>query len=125
MEQETVTQAPMEQDQLNMSKDMVHQLLRERNSKPEPEDLNVTTRAQGTDLTVYQELTEVLPSIEEDFRSPLTEEERKIAINSCPRTSSINYKPPQLNDSALSAIKKVDSVLYGIQIALAKATRPI
>ncbi|OMJ13407.1 hypothetical protein AYI70_g8509 [Smittium culicis] len=70
-----------------------------------------------SDLTVHPELIEALSSIEENFsRSPLTEEERKIAINSCPRTSSINYNPPALNDSASSAVKKADSVLYGIQI---------
>ncbi|OMJ14338.1 hypothetical protein AYI69_g8640 [Smittium culicis] len=83
------------------------------------------TRIPVTDLTAYPELTEVLPSIEEDFfRSPLTEEERKIAIHSCLRTSSMNYSPPPLNDSASSAVNKAHAALYGIQVALAKATRP-
>ncbi|OMJ08288.1 hypothetical protein AYI69_g11127, partial [Smittium culicis] len=64
--------------------------------------------------------------IEEDFfRSPLTEEERKIAIHPFPRTSSMNYNPSPLNDSASSAVKKADTALYGIQVALAQATRPI
>ncbi|OMJ28196.1 hypothetical protein AYI69_g2339 [Smittium culicis] len=126
MEQEAVTQAPMEQDQLKLLTDLVQQLLRERNNAREPEDPHVTTRIPVTDLTVYPELIEALLSIEEDFlRSPLTEEERKIAINSCPKTSSMNCYPPPLKDSASSAVKKADSVLYGIQLALAQATRPI
>ncbi|OMJ27954.1 hypothetical protein AYI69_g2585, partial [Smittium culicis] len=72
MEQQAETQATMSQDQLKILTDMVQQLLRER---------------ELTDLTVYPELIEALPSIEEDFfRTPLTEEERKIAIHSCPKT---------------------------------------
>ncbi|OMJ22283.1 hypothetical protein AYI70_g2970 [Smittium culicis] len=71
----------------------------------------------------FNELTEM---IEEDFfRSPLTEKERKIAIHSCPRTSSMNYNPPPLNDSASTAVKKADTALYRIQVALDQATRPI
>ncbi|OMJ13777.1 hypothetical protein AYI69_g8856 [Smittium culicis] len=105
---------------------MVQLLLRERERNAETEDSYVTTRIPVTDLTVYPELIEALPSIEEDFfRTPLTEEERKIAIHSCPKTSSMIYIPPPLNDSASSAVKKADSVLYGIQLAHAQATRPI
>ncbi|PVU89438.1 hypothetical protein BB561_005353 [Smittium simulii] len=104
----------------------VNQLLRERGSQEEPEDPHVLTRISVTDLTAYPELIEALPSIEEDFfRSPLTDEERKSALYSCPKNSSMNYIPPPLNDSALSAVKKTDSTLYGIQLALAQATRPI
>ncbi|OMJ14875.1 hypothetical protein AYI70_g7622 [Smittium culicis] len=120
------TQAPMSQEQLIMLTEMVQQLFRERNREQEPEDPHVTTRIPVTDLTSYPALTEALPSIGEDFfRSPLTEEERKIAIHSCPRTSSMNYTPPPLNDTASSTVKKTDSTLYGIQLALAQATRPI
>ncbi|PVU93875.1 hypothetical protein BB561_002973 [Smittium simulii] len=101
----------MGQETLNHIKELaekVNQLLRER------------------DLTVYPELIEALPSIEEDFfRSPLTDEERKSALYSCPKTSSMNYNPPPLNDSASSAVKKTDSALYGIQLELAHATRSI
>ncbi|OMJ24123.1 hypothetical protein AYI69_g4742 [Smittium culicis] len=79
-----------------------------------------------TDLDVYPELIEALPSIEDDFfRTPLTEEERKETIQSFLRSSSMNYHPPPLNDSASSAMKKVDAYIHGIQIALAQATRPI
>ncbi|OMJ23234.1 hypothetical protein AYI69_g5058 [Smittium culicis] len=56
------------------------------------------------------QLIEALPSIEEDFFStPLTKEERKETKLICPRT----------------AVKKADTTLHGIQVALAQATRPI
>ncbi|OMJ13946.1 hypothetical protein AYI70_g8196 [Smittium culicis] len=88
--------------------DMVQQPFRERERNAETEDSYVTTRILVTNLTVYPELFEALSSIEEDFfRTPITEEERKIAIHSCPETSS------------------ADSVIYGIQLSLAQATRPI
>ncbi|OMJ24285.1 hypothetical protein AYI70_g1679 [Smittium culicis] len=105
---------------------MVQQLFRERNREQEPEDPHVTTRIPVTDLTSYPALTEAQPSIEEDFfRSPLTEEERKIDIHSCPGTSSMNYTPPPLNNTASSTVKKTDSTFYGIQLALAQETRQI
>ncbi|OMJ28642.1 hypothetical protein AYI69_g1886 [Smittium culicis] len=94
------TQAPMSQEQLMMLTEMVQQLFRERNREQEPEDPHVTTRI------------------------PI-EEERKIAIHSCPKTSSMNYTPHPLNDTASSTVEKTDSTLYGIQLALAQATRPI
>ncbi|OMJ17049.1 hypothetical protein AYI70_g6220, partial [Smittium culicis] len=111
------TQALMSQEQLMMLTEMVQQLFRERNREQESEDPHVTTRIPVTDLTSYLALTEALSSIEEDFFcSPQTEEERKIAIHSCPMTSSMNYTPPPLNDTASSTVKKTDSTLYGIQI---------
>ncbi|OMJ22773.1 hypothetical protein AYI70_g2658 [Smittium culicis] len=120
------TQTPMRQEQLMMLIEMVQQLFRERNREQEPEDPHVTTRTPVTDLTSYPAPTEALPSIEEDFfRSPLTEEEHKIAIHSCPKTSSMNYTPPLLNDTASSTAKKTDSTLYGIHLALEQAIRPI
>ncbi|OMJ14369.1 hypothetical protein AYI69_g8627, partial [Smittium culicis] len=120
------TQAPGSQDQVKELAELVQQLLREKERNQEPEDPYITTRIPVKDLTEYPELTEALPLIEEDFlRSPLTEEERKIAIHSCPRTSSMNYNPPPLNDSASSAVKKADTALYEIQVAPAQATRPI
>ncbi|OMJ13724.1 hypothetical protein AYI69_g8871, partial [Smittium culicis] len=92
----------------------------------EPEDRFVVTRPPTTDLTVYPELFNALPSIEEDFfRIPLTEDERKDAIYSCPRSSSMNYQPLPLNDSTSAAVKKADATLHGIQAALVQATRPI
>ncbi|OMJ18514.1 hypothetical protein AYI69_g6982 [Smittium culicis] len=79
-----------------------------------------------TNLTVYPELIQALPSIEDDFfRATLSEEERKEAIHSFPRSSSMHYQPPPLNDSVFAAVKKDDACLHGIQIALAQATRPV
>ncbi|PVU92007.1 hypothetical protein BB561_004076 [Smittium simulii] len=52
-------------------------------------------------------------------------QERKNSLYSCPKTSSMNYNPPPLNDSASSAVKKTDYALYGIQLVLAQETRPI
>ncbi|OLY77926.1 hypothetical protein AYI68_g8035 [Smittium mucronatum] len=47
-------------------------------------------RVAITDLVVYPEFVEALPSIEENFYlTPLNKEERKEAIYSCPRSSSI------------------------------------
>ncbi|OMJ19377.1 hypothetical protein AYI69_g6643 [Smittium culicis] len=126
MEQIAETQAPASQDQVKVLTELVQQLLREKERNQEPEDPYFTTRIPVTDLKAYPELTEVLPSIEEDLlHSPLTEEKRKIAIHSCPRTSSMNYNPPPLNDSSSSAVKKADTALYGIQVALAQAKRSI
>ncbi|OMJ18480.1 hypothetical protein AYI70_g5335 [Smittium culicis] len=116
MEQIAEIQAPASQDQVKVLTELVQQLLRKNEKNQEPEDPYVTTRAPVTDLKACPELTEALPSIEEDFfLSPLTEEERKISIHSCPRTSSMNYNPPQLNDSASTSVKKADTALYGIQ----------
>ncbi|OMJ27714.1 hypothetical protein AYI69_g2844 [Smittium culicis] len=73
----------------------------------ELEDLFVVTRPPTTDLSVYPELVIALPSIEEDFfRTPLTEDERKDAIYSCLKSSSMNYQPPPLNDYSSAEFKK-------------------
>ncbi|OMJ07777.1 hypothetical protein AYI70_g10859 [Smittium culicis] len=109
MEQVTENQAPAGQDQIKILTELVQQLLRERECKQEPEDPYVSTRIPVTDFSVYSELTEALPSIGENFfQTPLTEEERKVAIHSCPKN-----------------MKKTDSAIYGIQLALAQVTRPI
>ncbi|PVU87715.1 hypothetical protein BB561_006204 [Smittium simulii] len=109
----------------------VNQLLLAKETVPapitvtEPEDEFITTRAPASKLKIYPMLKDALPSIEEDFfRIQLTEEERKDAIYSCPRSSFMNYLPPPLNESASTAVKKADSTLHGIQVALAQATRP-
>ncbi|PVU86107.1 hypothetical protein BB560_006805 [Smittium megazygosporum] len=52
-------------------------------------------------------------------------EERKKIIYACPRSNVMNYSPPALNDSATSAVKRTDSLLYGIQSSLVSITRPI
>ncbi|PVU88097.1 hypothetical protein BB561_006029 [Smittium simulii] len=110
----------------------VNQLLLARKTVPAPitvtgpEDEFITTRAPASELKIYPMLKDALPSIEEDFfRIQLTEEERKDAIYSCPRSSFMNYLPPPLNESASTAVKKADSTLHEIQVALAQATRPV
>ncbi|OLY81728.1 hypothetical protein AYI68_g4162 [Smittium mucronatum] len=89
-------------------------------------DTYVVMRIPITYLAVYPELYIALPSIEMDFfRNPLTEEERKEAINFCPRCSIMNYQLPPLNDSASATVKKKDSFMRRIQANLAQATRHI
>ncbi|OMJ27816.1 hypothetical protein AYI69_g2739, partial [Smittium culicis] len=122
MEQQAETQANMSQDQLKYWLTWYRYSYVKENVTQKPRIRTIPI----TYLTAYPELTEALPLIEEDFfRTPLTEEERKIAIHSCPKTSSINYIPPPLSNSASSAVKKADTVMYEIQLALAQATRPI
>ncbi|OMJ19927.1 hypothetical protein AYI69_g6423 [Smittium culicis] len=124
MDHEGINQVPVSQEQVKELTEMVRELLKERELNIEPEDPYVTTRIPLTDLAVYPELTEALPSIEEDFyRTPLTEEERKEVIHSCPKSSSMNYLPPPLNDSESTAVKKADTTLNGIKVALAQETR--
>ncbi|OMJ30147.1 hypothetical protein AYI69_g317 [Smittium culicis] len=101
MELEAFTQAPMEQDRLKLLTDMTQQLRRERDSEPEPEVSHFTTRVPVTDFTAYPELTEALPS-EELFSFDLTTER-----------------------FIFERGEKVDSVIYGIQLTLAQATRSI
>ncbi|PVU94844.1 hypothetical protein BB561_002226 [Smittium simulii] len=120
------TQAPAGQDQVKLLTELVKQLLRKRENNQRSGDSYITTRIPVTDLLVYSELTKALPSFNKDFfKLPLTKEKRKMAIYSCSKTSSMNYNPPPLNNSAISATKKTDSALYGIQLALTQATRPI
>ncbi|OLY82894.1 hypothetical protein AYI68_g2976 [Smittium mucronatum] len=94
MEQVAASQNPVSQDQFKLLTEMVQII-------------------PVTDLTAYPELTTALPAIEEDFfRLPLTEEEHKIAVYSYLKTSSMNYNPLTLNDTASSAVKKADIALY-------------
>ncbi|OLY80301.1 hypothetical protein AYI68_g5603 [Smittium mucronatum] len=93
--------------------------------KEKAEDPYVTASISVTNLTVYPKLTNAHPSIEEDFfGSPLTEEERKIAIHSCPRTSSMKYVPSSMKYTVSSTVKKTDSDFYEIQLSLDQETRP-
>ncbi|OMJ24743.1 hypothetical protein AYI69_g4527 [Smittium culicis] len=67
-----------------------------------------------------------MPHIDEDFYKSIgSEEETKEVIKACPRSSTMNYSPPPLNENITSAVKKTDTTLYGIHIALAQATRPL
>ncbi|OLY83929.1 hypothetical protein AYI68_g1924, partial [Smittium mucronatum] len=62
--------------------------------------------------SVYAELSEALPSIDEDFfRTPLSDEDHNTALYTCPKTCSMNYFPPPLNESALTAVKELNSTL--------------
>ncbi|OMJ24352.1 hypothetical protein AYI70_g1639 [Smittium culicis] len=73
MDHQDINQKPMSQDQVKELKDMVKELQRDKERNAEPEDPYVTTRIPLTDLAVYSELIEALPSIEKDFfRTPLT-----------------------------------------------------
>ncbi|OMJ18248.1 hypothetical protein AYI70_g5460 [Smittium culicis] len=79
MEQKNEALAPASQDQVNSLTEMVQKLLREKEINQEPEDPYVTRRIPVTDLSSYPELIEALQPIEEGFyRSPVTEDERKI-----------------------------------------------
>ncbi|OMJ26488.1 Pol polyprotein [Smittium culicis] len=73
----------------------------------------------------FQLLRDRERNTETEDPTPLTEEEREISIHSSLKTSSMNYILPPLNDSASSADKKAESILYGILLALVQATRPI
>ncbi|OMJ20519.1 hypothetical protein AYI69_g6180 [Smittium culicis] len=67
-----------------------------------------------------------MPHIDEDFYKSIgSEEETKEVIKACPRSSTMNYSPPSLNENIMSAVKKTDTTLYGIHIVLAQATRPL
>ncbi|OMJ27375.1 hypothetical protein AYI69_g3189 [Smittium culicis] len=126
MDQEGINQVTISQDQLKELTEIVRELLREKERNAKPEDPFVTTRIPLTDLAVYSELIEAILSIEEDFfHTPLTEEERKEEIHSFPKSSSMKYLSPPLKDSASTAVKKADTTLHGIQVALAQAARSI
>ncbi|OMJ19341.1 hypothetical protein AYI69_g6657 [Smittium culicis] len=67
-----------------------------------------------------------MPHIDEDFYKSIgSEEETKEVIQACPRSSTMNYSPPPLNENITSAAKKTDTTLYGIQIALDQASRSL
>ncbi|OLY78650.1 hypothetical protein AYI68_g7298 [Smittium mucronatum] len=83
MERENESQTKSIQEQIKTLTKMVNQTLREKDLTADLQDPYFTERIPVTDLTVYPELTNSLPSIEEDFLRPqLTEEERKLAIHS-------------------------------------------
>ncbi|OMJ18003.1 hypothetical protein AYI70_g5622 [Smittium culicis] len=73
MNHQDINQKPMSQDQVKELKDMVKELQRDKERNAEPEDPYVTTRIPLTDLAVYSELIEALPSIEKDFFHTVTQ----------------------------------------------------
>ncbi|OMJ18040.1 hypothetical protein AYI70_g5596 [Smittium culicis] len=90
MDQEDNNQVPVIQETVNELTEMVIKLLNEKERNPEPEDPYVATRVPFTDLVVYPELIEALPSIEEELlRTPISEAEKKKAFHLCPRNGSI------------------------------------
>ncbi|OMJ09362.1 hypothetical protein AYI69_g10704, partial [Smittium culicis] len=87
------------------------------------EDENYIVRLPIVDLNVPQELIELIPHIDEDFYKSIGSEETKEVIQACTRSSTMNYSP--LNENITSAAKNTDATLYGIQIYLVQATRPL
>ncbi|OLY79236.1 hypothetical protein AYI68_g6696 [Smittium mucronatum] len=89
---------------LNELTALVRHLMREREPQIEEEDPFVTPRIPITELSVYAELSEALPSTDEDFfRTPLSDENRKTALYTCSKTCSMKYFPPPLNESTSTA----------------------
>ncbi|OMH83908.1 hypothetical protein AX774_g2571, partial [Zancudomyces culisetae] len=106
--------------------DQVATLLRVREEVNQTEDPHITSRQVVQELSVYNELELVLPSITDDFfRTPLEEEERKEIIYGYTKTKGMNYIPPPINETAGIAVKRSDTYLYQIQGSLAQITRPI
>ncbi|OMJ27507.1 hypothetical protein AYI69_g3054 [Smittium culicis] len=92
----------------------------------EMEDENYVVRPPIVDLNIPQGLIEFMPQFDEDFYKFIdSEEETKEVIQVCPRNSTMNYSPPSLNENITSVAKKTGMTLYGIQIALAQAIRPL
>ncbi|OMJ25058.1 hypothetical protein AYI70_g1161 [Smittium culicis] len=90
------------------------------------EDPHLRIRAPAYEVENYPELIEEFPDTEDDiFRSPLKEDERKEIVYGYPKFRVVNYQPPPLNDTARTAVKKVDGLLYSIQQSSANITRPI
>ncbi|OMJ09934.1 hypothetical protein AYI69_g10446 [Smittium culicis] len=114
-------------DKISELNDKINSLMEKGNSDDENiEDNYITDRSQMCDLQTYPRLIESLPSLEEDiFRAPLSEEEKREMIHSCPRTVGNKYSPPPLNDEAPYIIKKMNTSYYSIQSFLAQATRPV
>ncbi|PVU90243.1 hypothetical protein BB561_004948 [Smittium simulii] len=94
----------------------VKQLQREENNTPQTELPHVVPRAPVADLIFFPELSEANPLAEEDFfRNPLTEEERKGMLYSCPKSNVMHYIPLALNDTASTTVKK--GVTYSVNFA--------
>ncbi|PVU94468.1 hypothetical protein BB561_002529 [Smittium simulii] len=73
-----------------------------------------------------QKLAEILQTIEKNFFClPLTDKERKDALFSCPKSSTMKYLSPSVNETASTAAKRADPVFYNLQATLANITRPI
>ncbi|OLY80346.1 hypothetical protein AYI68_g5560 [Smittium mucronatum] len=110
-------------DNLNELTALVRKLIRKREPQLEEEGPFNIPKVPITELSVYAELSEALPSIEKKFfRTPLSDEDRKTALYKCLKTCYMFYFPPPLNESEPNAVKKLYSTLYAIQTALTQAT---
>ncbi|PVU86283.1 hypothetical protein BB561_006756, partial [Smittium simulii] len=65
-------------------------------------------------LEAYPELIEAIPSLEDDFyRSPFSEQEKRLILYSCPKNSAMKYTPPD------------DAMLVNLQAKVANMARPV
>ncbi|PVU87435.1 hypothetical protein BB561_006330 [Smittium simulii] len=88
--------------------------------------LYVSTRSLAKDLQTYPRLIEALPSIDTDFFwSPLSDEEKRDIVQTCPQTMGMMYMQPPINDAAAAPIKKLDNAYYNVQSFITQATRPV
>ncbi|PVU92975.1 hypothetical protein BB561_003528 [Smittium simulii] len=70
----------------------------EEKNEPMIVDPHISTNMSGTYLEIYPKLTEALPTMEGGFfHSPLTDKEKKKAIFSCSKSSTIKYLLPSVN----------------------------
>ncbi|PVU95609.1 hypothetical protein BB561_001697 [Smittium simulii] len=89
-------------------------------------DQYVLTRSLAKDLQTYPRLIEAAPSIDTDFfRPPLSEEEKRDIVQTCPQTMGMMYTQPPINDAATVPIKKLDNAYYNVQLFITQATRPV
>ncbi|OLY78619.1 hypothetical protein AYI68_g7326 [Smittium mucronatum] len=88
---------------LNKLTALVRQLMRKKESQFDEEDPSVNPRIPVTELSIYKKLSGAFPSIKD----------------------SMSYVPQPLNDSASTAVKKLDTKLHAIQNTLSQTTRPI
>ncbi|PVU91911.1 hypothetical protein BB561_004139 [Smittium simulii] len=104
----------------------IQQTMQMKVQNPECDNPHARIRAPIVEVESYPRLLEANPSLEEDFfRNPISEEERKEIVYSCPKFLGMNYTLPPLNEAAPTSVRKMDSILYGIQLSLANLTRPI
>ncbi|PVU92303.1 hypothetical protein BB561_003915 [Smittium simulii] len=111
---------------MDRERQVTQQTLQMEVQDPECGDPHARIRAPMVEVESYPRFLEAIPSLEEDFfRNPISEEERKEIVYSCPKFLGMNYTPPPLNKTAPTSVRKMDSILNGIQLSLANLTRPI
>ncbi|PVU96696.1 hypothetical protein BB561_001020 [Smittium simulii] len=111
---------------MDRERQVTQQTLQMEMQDPECDDPHARIKAPMVEVESYPRLLEAIPSLEEDFfRNPISEEERKEIVYSCPKFLGMNYTPPPLNEAAPTSVRKMDLILYGIQLSLVNLTRPI